>query len=121
VADSTRRPAHDRPTSPYARDLRLSTPGAEPAILDVGTATQSEVIEVMGYYGCGMPAWMWIVNAFVTLLFWGGLATLIVYAVRAFARPRDRGESPDEILKHRLAAGQISQEEYERARRALHG
>jgi putative membrane protein len=80
-----------------------------------------EVIELMGYCGGGMPAWMWIVNPLVTLLFWGGLVALIVYGVRAFTRPRDGGESADEILKRRLAAGQISQEDYERTRKVLHG
>ena len=73
------------------------------------------------YYGPGMPAWMWLVGVVMTLLFWGGLAALIVWAVRAFARPRAGGESAEEILKRRLAAGQISQDEYDSTRRALHG
>jgi putative membrane protein len=75
---------------------------------------------MMGYYGYGMPAWMWIVGTLMTLVFWGGLAALIVYALRAFVQPRGGQESADEILKRRLAAGQISQEEYERTSRALH-
>jgi putative membrane protein len=77
------------------------------------------VIEMMGYYGYGMPGWIWIVNALITLIFLGGLAALIVYLVRSFARPRDGQQSADEILKQRLASGQISQEEYERIRRVL--
>ncbi len=63
---------------------------------------------MMGYYGSGMPGWMWIVDALITLLFWGGLAVLIVYALRAFGSRRDGRESADEILKRRLAAGQIT-------------
>ena len=70
------------------------------------------------YYGPGVAGWMWLVGMVMMLLFWGGLAALIVWAVRAFARP-DRGESADDILKRRLAAGQISQEEYEKTRRLL--
>jgi len=79
------------------------------------------VIEMMGYYGSGMPGWMWIVDALITLLFWGGLAVLIVYALRAFGSRRDGRESADEILKRRLAAGQITQDDYEKTSRALHG
>jgi uncharacterized membrane protein len=73
------------------------------------------------YYGPGMPAWMWLVGTLTMLVFWGGLGALIVWAVRAFARPRSGGESAEEILQRRLAAGQISQEEYERTRRVLQG
>jgi putative membrane protein len=79
------------------------------------------VIEMMGYYGYGMSAWMWIFGTLMMLAFWGGLAALIVYVVSAVTRPRDGRESADEILKRRLAAGQISHEDYERASRALHG
>ncbi len=76
---------------------------------------------MMGYYGYGTPAWMWIVGAAMTVLFWGGMAALIVYAVRALVHPRGGQDSAGEILERRLAAGQISPEDYERTRRALHG
>lgn len=76
---------------------------------------------MMGYYGYGMPAWMWIIGTLTMLVFWGGLAALVVYTARVFVQPRGGQESADEILKRRLAAGQISQEEYEQTRTALHG
>lgn len=74
---------------------------------------------MMGYYGAGAPAWMWIVGTLMMLVFWGGLAALIVWVVRAVTTPRDGGASAEEILKRRLAAGQITQEDYEKTRRAL--
>jgi Short C-terminal domain len=41
---------------------------------------------------------------------------------RAFTGPRgDRHDSPVDILKRRLASGEISQDQYEQARKALQG
>lgn len=75
---------------------------------------------MMGYYyGAGAPAWMWIVGTLMMLVFWGGLAALIVWAVRAVTTPREGAASAEELLKRRLATGQITQEEYEKTRRAL--
>jgi len=76
---------------------------------------------MMGYYGYGMSPWMWAVGMLVMLVFWGGLAALIVYGIRAFSRSRNAPESAEEILRRRLAAGQISPEDYERTRKVLHG
>jgi uncharacterized membrane protein len=60
------------------------------------------------------------------VLFWAGLIALVVWAVRAGApsqRPINHGnmmqEPPIETLRRRLAAGQISVEEYERIRALL--
>ncbi|HSR25458.1 MAG TPA: SHOCT domain-containing protein [Candidatus Eisenbacteria bacterium] len=52
------------------------------------------------------------------LLFWGGLIALVVWAVRQFAGRPAAGDQTA-ILKRRLAAGEITQEQYEQARRAL--
>ena len=52
------------------------------------------------------------------LLFFGGLTALAIWAVRTFSGPRPSGqESPLDVLKRRLAAGEISAEEYEKTRR----
>jgi putative membrane protein len=64
--------------------------------------------------GFGHMGWMglwWIL----------GLALLIglVWALGAATRTRDREETPELILKRRLARGEISQEEYERSLKAL--
>jgi putative membrane protein len=56
------------------------------------------------------------------LLFWGGLIVLVVWAVRQFSGGgRPAGEDPTAILKRRLAAGEITQEQYEQTRRTLQG
>jgi putative membrane protein len=55
------------------------------------------------------------------LLFWGGLAVLGVFALRAWqgngARPRT--ESGLDLLKARYARGEITKAEYEEIRRDL--
>ncbi len=75
---------------------------------------------MMGYYGGGTSGWMWVMGTLVMLFFLGGLAVFVVWAVRTFAGPGRGNESADDILQRRLAAGQISQEEYDKTRRTLH-
>ena len=69
-----------------------------------------------GYYG----GWSWLFMAATMLLFWGGLGALIVFAIRAFTGPRG-GDQAMDVLRRRLASGEISQEEFEKTRRALQG
>lgn len=76
---------------------------------------------MMWYFGSGMSPWTWIVGTLTMLVFWGGLAVLVVWAVSAVTRRQGGEESVEEILKRRLAAGQISLEDYERMRSALRG
>jgi putative membrane protein len=57
------------------------------------------------------------------LLFWAGVLAFLVWALVA-AFPNGRGESRNpetalDILRKRYAAGEISQGEFEQARRAL--
>jgi uncharacterized membrane protein len=58
-----------------------------------------------------------------TLLFWGGLIVLIIWAVRSFAnRPAVLPPptlTPRQILDERLARGETTVEDYEKARAAL--
>ncbi len=73
---------------------------------------------MMGQFGFG--PWAMLLSGLMMLLFWGGLIVLVVWAVRQFAGSgRPAAEDPTAILKRRLAAGEITQEEYERARQAL--
>jgi putative membrane protein len=77
---------------------------------------------MMGYYyGPGAAGWMWLVGSLMMLLFWGGLFAVVVWVTRALIRGRSTEELPDEILKRRLAAGQITPEEYEQTSRILQG
>ncbi len=67
-------------------------------------------------YGWGMMLGGWL----MMLLFWGGLALLVVLAVRGFSGSK-QADKASETLRRRLAGGEISAEEYERTRKALLG
>jgi len=65
----------------------------------------------------GGSSWLWMLP--MMLIFWGGAVALVIWGVRAFTRPRGTGDSAIEILRRRLAAGEISQDEFERTKRIL--
>jgi uncharacterized membrane protein len=69
-----------------------------------------------GAYGWPWPGLIWLG---VVLLFWAGLIALLVWAVRSSAAPRRAPDTAMEVLRRRLASGEISQEEYEHIRRVL--
>jgi putative membrane protein len=82
-----------------------------------------EVIAMMHNYG-GWDAGQWIGMSLLMLLFWGGLAVLIVWAVRAVSRaePPTRSTSeptPVQVLTGRLARGEIDADEFERVRELI--
>ncbi|MBO0684913.1 MAG: SHOCT domain-containing protein [Candidatus Dormibacteraeota bacterium] len=64
---------------------------------------------------------MMFVGFFVTLLFWGGLTALVVWAILSLTGRRGDGDQALEVLRRRLAAGEISQTEFEQAKRTLGG
>jgi putative membrane protein len=68
-----------------------------------------------GYYG-GL-SWIWM--GAMTLLFWGAVIGLAVWAVHSFAAPRHTSDAALDTLRKRFASGEISQEEFEKTRRAL--
>jgi putative membrane protein len=74
--------------------------------------------------GWGAFGWLWML---IPLLFWGGLLTLIVWAIiRVFPgqnneRREFQGESAEEILRARFARGEIEAEEYESSLQTLRG
>jgi uncharacterized membrane protein len=75
---------------------------------------------MMGGYGFGTG--MMLVSSLTTLLFLGGLAVLAVWAITRFTGPRPpAAEDPMTILRRRLAAGEITQEQYEQASKTLKG
>jgi putative membrane protein len=76
----------------------------------------------MGFDGYGVSPWMWILGSVMMVIVIGGLIVLVVWAVRAVGGPRPGSSiSALEVLKRRLAAGEITQDEYEKTRRLLEG
>lgn len=71
---------------------------------------------VWAYY----DGWSWLLMAATMLLFWGGLAALIVFAIRALTGVPS-GDQAMDALRRRLANGEITQEEFEKTRRVLQG
>jgi putative membrane protein len=72
-----------------------------------------------------MDGWDWFWGTLMMLVFWGGLAAVVVFAVRAFGagsrRGSGEGPSPDArtILENRFARGEISEDEFEQRKRVL--
>ena len=64
-------------------------------------------------------SWLWMVS--MMLLFWGGVIALVIFAVRAFTGPKSMGDRAIETLRRRLAAGEISQEDFNKTKRILQG
>jgi uncharacterized membrane protein len=67
-----------------------------------------------GYY----DGWAWVWMAAMMIAVWGGILAVAVYAIRAFASRRG-GDDAMNILRRRLAGGEITPEEFERTRKAL--
>lgn len=73
---------------------------------------------MMGY-GFGLMG-LW--GPLMMVLFWGGVVVLVVWAVRGLngRSPAARDDAMD-ILRRRLAAGEITQDDYDKARKVLQG
>ena len=71
----------------------------------------------MWYYGA--EGWNWVWMAATMVLIWGGVIVLAVWAIRALAAPRQTGDQAIDVLRKRLASGEITSEEFERTKKAL--
>ncbi len=69
-----------------------------------------------GYY----DGWSWLWMGAMMVLFWGGIIVLAVFAFRAFGGPKGSDQAMD-VLRRRVASGEITQEEFEKTRKALQG
>jgi putative membrane protein len=77
---------------------------------------------MMWYWGSGYGWGMMLVGILMMLLFWGGIFALAVFLIRSLARSRtETPETALETLRRRLAAGEITSEEFERIRKVLQG
>jgi uncharacterized membrane protein len=69
---------------------------------------------IWGYDAVG---WFWMLP--VMLLFWGVVIASIALLLRALGAPRIRGDEALQALRKRLAASEISPDDYERMKRLL--
>lgn len=69
------------------------------------------------YYGG--DGWSWLWGAGMMVLFLGGVIILGFWAIRSLSSPRQTGDSAMETLRRRLASGEISQEDFEKTKKAL--
>jgi putative membrane protein len=77
---------------------------------------------MMWYWGSGYGWGMAIFGMLMMLVFWGGIIAAIVFVARAVTGPRfGPGDSALAELRRRLAAGDISPEEFDRLRKVLQG
>jgi putative membrane protein len=73
---------------------------------------------MMWYYGSGGWSWLWM--TLMMVIFWGGVIAVAVWAIRSALGARPDSNAID-VLRHRLAAGEISQEDFEKTKRILQG
>lgn len=73
----------------------------------------------MMWWSYGWGGWDWIWMAAMMVLFWGGVVVLAVWAIRALAGPRRDGDAALEVLRKRLAAGEITPEDFDKTKKAL--
>lgn len=64
--------------------------------------------------------WSWLWMAAMMVLFWGGILTLAVFAFRSFGGSKGNDQAM-EVLRRRFASGEITQDEFEKTRKALKG
>ena len=77
---------------------------------------------MMGFDTYGVSPWMWVTGGLMMVLFWGGLILLVVWGTRALGSGRGtKSDDALEVLRTRLASGDITQDEFEKTRRVLHG
>jgi uncharacterized membrane protein len=69
-----------------------------------------------GYY----DGWSWLWMAAMMVLFWGGIFALAAFVLRAFTGTKSNDQAMDS-LRQRLALGEITQDEFEKTRKALQG
>lgn len=72
----------------------------------------------MGHYDGGWGSGDWIAMVVMMVAFWGVVAALVVWAVRAL---RPAPHAPERVLADRFARGEIDDDEYRRRRDALVG
>ena len=73
---------------------------------------------MMWPYAAGGVGWFWMTIVGM-LLFWGGVVALVLWLVRRSSPSQRTEDAALDILRRRLAAGEITLEDFERTRKAL--
>jgi putative membrane protein len=79
---------------------------------------------MMFWYDHDVSGWGWFAMSVGMLLFWALIITVAVVLFRALDRPHERTPakpSPEDILRERLARGEIDEDDYRRLLNALRG
>jgi uncharacterized membrane protein len=71
---------------------------------------------MMWPYGGG---WSWLWMSGMTVVIWGAVIFLVVWTITAITRPNSAGDDALNTLRKRLAAGEITQDEFENSKRLL--
>jgi putative membrane protein len=64
--------------------------------------------------------WSWLWMAAMMVFFWGGIIALTVFGFRSFGGSKGSDQAID-VLRRRFASGEITQDEFEKTRKALQG
>ncbi|MEV5912944.1 SHOCT domain-containing protein [Streptomyces chartreusis] len=80
---------------------------------------------MMFWYDHDVSGWGWFAMSAGMILFWALIITLAVLVFRALNQPHEHthlpaAPAPEDILRERLARGEIEEEEYRRRLAALH-
>lgn len=80
---------------------------------------------MMFWYDHDVSGWGWFAMSAGMILFWALIITVAVLLVRALNSPHEHthapaAPTPEDILRERLARGEIDEEEYRRRLTALH-
>jgi putative membrane protein len=67
-----------------------------------------------------VDGWTWLWMAAIMVLFWGGIIALAVLVIRSLTGPKSNDAALD-VLRRRFASGEITQDEFEKTRKALQG
>jgi uncharacterized membrane protein len=71
------------------------------------------------YYANDGWSWLWMSG--LMIVFWAAIIVFAVWAVRSLSRGRVAGDDAMATLRRRLAAGEITPEEFEKTKRILLG
>ncbi|MFD6324337.1 SHOCT domain-containing protein [Streptomyces sp. NPDC058442] len=82
---------------------------------------------MMFWYDHGVSGWGWFAMSVGMILFWALIITAVVLLLRAVNSSHERTHTlatptptPEDILRERLARGEIDEEEYRRRLSTLH-